>query len=87
MTTYTPSTPRGALGCAAFLMSAMTFGLMVGGPAAPASNCHPAMPPVAARSAPTEVAISPSPIDVVALRPSAPAAPVAIAQAKRRERG
>lgn len=67
MTNYTPPTPRAAAAFGAIALSVFTLAAMVAAPAAhePADRAALA---TARQDAPTEVAISPARIDVIALR-------------------
>ena len=89
MNTYTPATPRALLGSTAACMSALTFALFIGVPAWLCAPCESGMTVASASpgaSSPMPVEIVPSRIEVVGLRdPAAPA--VAVASARRRERG
>lgn len=90
MKTYTAPTPRVAMGTAAACMSALTFALLVGGPAYLCSPCESGMTVAAATPAvavPIEVEIRPARIEVVGIRDDAEARPIAIASAKRKARG
>ena len=71
MKSYEFTTPRAAFGIAAVAMTALTFGLSVGAPLKASTAAHGAAPVVAQSAAtpmPTEVAIVPARIDVVAAR-------------------
>jgi len=71
MTRYQPAAFHPAFGLAAVAMSAMTIGLAVIVPARTDSGGRDGATPSAAtvvRPAPTEVAISPARIDIVAVR-------------------
>lgn len=67
MTTYTPATPHAAAAFGAIALSVFTLAATVAVPAAHEPS-HRAALVTARQDAPTEVAISPARIDVIALR-------------------
>jgi hypothetical protein len=90
MNTYTPATPRALLGGTAACMTALTFALFIGVPAWLCAPCESGMTVASAGpavSAPVEVEIVPSRIDVVGVREREAPAAIAVTSAKRRVRG
>jgi len=77
MKTYQFPTPRSMFGIAALGMTVITFGLLVGAPAAidgSRGDAHAAAKVKRVAPMPTEVVINPSVIEIVAVRDARPVA-------------
>ena len=68
MKSYVASIPRRSIGFAAVAMTALTLGMSVVVPASLASGTHETFAQGASYGPPTEIAISPSRIDVIGVR-------------------